>query len=104
MRAKNFLRISLVFVLSSLCGCGLPKVTIHQLDTVHNVANPFKVTKYNDDTCKLETEDLPSHPINDGELHGGFCLTKEDFSKLKTKIQTDCRAKNDERKNGNGAN
>lgn len=103
MQAKNFLKTSIVFCLTFLAGCGLPKVTLHQLDTVHSVANPFKIKNYNEETCKLETEELPSHPINDGELHGGFCLTKEDFAKIKTKLQTDCQAKKKE-KDGNGVN
>ena len=83
-----------VILLSSLLlfvACGkLPLVTLNQLDTVHGVANPFKITKYNEDSCQLEIEDQPPFPIMSNQLHGAICVTKEDYAKLKTKIKTDC--------------
>lgn len=86
-----------VILLSSLLlfvACGkLPLVTLNQLDTVHGVANPFKITKYNKDSCELEIEDQEPFPIMSQQLHGAICVTKEDYAKLKTKIKTDCENK-----------
>lgn len=71
--------------------CGkLPLVTLHQLDTVHGVANPFKIKKYDQDKCELELEAEEPIQILGPQLHGGVCLTKEDYSKLKAKVKADC--------------
>lgn len=69
----------------------MPDLTLHQLDTKHNIANPFHITKYDKDKCTIEVEEQESFPILSEKLHGAFCLTKEDFTKLKTKLQTDCK-------------
>lgn len=90
---KTFAMLALIFlssfILFSSCG-KLPLVTLHQLDTIHGVANPFKITKYDDVKCELEIEPQPPININDGALMGGVCLTKEDYSKLKAKVKADC--------------
>ncbi len=77
------------FMLFVACG-KLPLVTLNQLDTVHGVANPFKITKYNEDSCQLEIEDQQPFPIMSKQLHGAICVTKEDYAKLKSKVKTDC--------------
>jgi len=82
------------------CG-GPPEVTINQLDTVHGVANPFKITKYDDVACKIKVEEQEPFPIMSERLHGGFCLSKEDYSKVKAYIEADCRNKRDERNRTN---
>lgn len=93
MTLKKLARISCKASLLFLVGCGLPKVTLHQLDTKHNQANPFKITNYNEDTCKLEVEEQTSFPILGPELHGGFCVTAEDFTKIKTHMESECKNK-----------
>lgn len=89
----TFVMLAMIFLsISILVSCNkLPLVTLNQLDTVHGVANPFKITKYNEDTCELEIVGQPPFPILGEQLHGGVCLTKEDFSAMKAKIQADCR-------------
>ena len=93
MQVRDFLKISFVLlILLVIFSCNkMPLVTIHQLDTVHGQANPFKITKYNDETCKLEVQSQPSFPIESKQLHGAFCVTAEDFAKLKAKAQADCQ-------------
>lgn len=44
-------------VLFTACSKTPPKVTLHQLDLKNQVANPFKITKYNRETCSLDIED-----------------------------------------------
>lgn len=91
MLAKIFLALNLFLV-----GCaGTPLVTVNQLDTVHNKANPFKITKYNEQTCKLELEALPSFPILGPQLHGAYCLTDKDFAKYKAHFQAECKHRNE---------
>jgi len=82
--------ISVTLPLIFLSSCGFPKVTLHQIDTTHNQANPFKVTKYNKDTCELELEAQEPFPLLGPELHGGVCLTAADYAKLKAEIKGDC--------------
>jgi hypothetical protein len=75
----------------------IPKVTLVQLDTIHNQANPFKVTNYNKDTCKMEVEAqdffrivrYEDMKINE-KLHGGFWISAEDVAKLKAYGKTEC--------------
>lgn len=82
-----FVTLALIFLNS--CG-DLPKVTLHQIDTVHNQANPFKITKYNHDKCELELEKQDPFPLLSPKLHGGVCLTKEDYAKIKARLKGDC--------------
>ena len=82
-------------------GCGFelpPLVTINQLDTKNNLVNPFKITKYNLDTCKLETEEQTSFVLMGPEMHGAYCLTKEDFAKYKAHFQAECKTRNETKK------
>lgn len=95
---KAFLRISiglaLLLVLVVFTACNkMPLVTLHQLDTKHGVANPFRITKYNEQTCKLEVVEEESFQIMSEKLHGGFCVTAEDAAKIKAKAQADCENK-----------
>ena len=83
-----FVTLPVIFLNS----CGLPKVTLHQIDTVHNQANPFEITKYNKETCELELEEKESFQLvgPNSPLHGGVCLTATDYARLKTKVKSDC--------------
>lgn len=90
MILKNPLPIFLVSFILYSCGKKLPQVTLHQLDTIHNQANPFKITKYDEDNCKLDLDEQASFPILSDKLHGAVCLTKEDYSSLKAKVKADC--------------
>lgn len=78
-----------------LAACDLPLVTLNQLDTKNKVANPFKITKWDKKKCTIEVEEKPSFAIIGPELHGGYCLTKEDFALLKAKMQSDCKTANE---------
>lgn len=82
--------VTLLATFLSSCA-GLPKVTLHQIDTVHNQANPFKITNYNEETCELELTPEAPFPLLGPELHGGVCLTAKDYSRLKAKAKTDCQ-------------
>jgi hypothetical protein len=93
MRAKIFLVLSLLIL---GCGGGAPPlVTITQLDTKHNKANPFQITKYDLDQCKLVIEERPSFALLGPEMHGAFCLSAEDFAKYKAHFQAECRRQNE---------
>ncbi len=81
-----FVMLPLIFLNS----CGLPKVTLHQIDTVHNQANPFKITKYNKETCQLELEAQEPFPLLGPQLHGGVCITKEDYARIKVYLKSEC--------------
>lgn len=87
LRLTIFATLLLIF----LSSCGLPKVTLHQIDTVHNVANPFRITNYNKETCEIEFEKEAPFPLLGPQLHGGVCLTPEDFAKVKEYIKADCK-------------
>jgi len=90
--AKIFSAASLLSL--SSCGDMPPLVTITQLDTKNNKANPFKVTKYNTKKCVLEIEAQESHDLLDQRLHGAFCLSAEDFAKYKAHFQSECKNRN----------
>jgi hypothetical protein len=77
----------------SACGKKPPLVQIHQLvinkaDNTVSV-NSFQVKKYNKDSCKMEVETIASAPLT--SLHGGFCLSPEDFAKWKAYAQAECK-------------
>lgn len=96
MLVKNFWKVSFIFLIACQ-GDGPPDVTVNQLDTVNNIVNPFKITKYNDVACKIETQSLPSYPILGPEMHGAFCFNKADSAKIKAYIEADCLNRRDER-------
>jgi hypothetical protein len=74
-----------------LSSCGyLPKVTLHQIDTVHNQVNPFKITRYNEESCELELKAREPFSLLAPVLHGGVCLTSEDYALLQSKIKARC--------------
>lgn len=88
-------KLAKIFLVINLSGCGYPLVTLVQLDTKNNIANPFKITKYDMDKCELVVEEQPSFPIEN--LHGGFCVSAKDAAEWKAKAQSDCKAKNENR-------
>lgn len=96
MPARIFLLVSFVFLFA--CSGDIPLVTIHQLDTVNNKSNPLKITKYNMETCKLEGVSQDSIELLGPELHGAFCLTKEDFAKYKAHFQAECKNMNEQKR------
>ena len=84
----------------SLSNCAkappIPKVTLHQIDTRNDRANPFRITRYNAQTCELELQDETSFRLSSSKvLHGGVCLTKEDYAALQTAAKTACRNANE---------
>ena len=92
--------IKLVMIFLIVNGCAhvdIPLVTFTQLDTKHNQANPKRVTKYNDQTCKIETVREPSFQIilEDGSInpifHGGFFISYDDMNKLIDCGTKECR-------------
>jgi len=105
MLERNFLKISMVLlILMLLASCNnYPLVTPHQLDATNNQVNPFKITKYNQESCKLETESQPSFqiatcpngdkPIINPLLNGHFSLSPKDVSEVKAKAKSDCENK-----------
>lgn len=87
----------LIFLVS--CGVKLPLVTLTQIDATHNQANPFHITKYDDDQCKLDLESKESFELatleNDQikinpKLHGGVWVSAEDYAEIKKVVKTDC--------------
>lgn len=94
MMLKRVLPIFLASFCLYACGNKLPLVTLVQLDTIHNQANPFKITKYDDVSCKLELQGEDSYPINQSDkLMGAVCLTKEDYASLKASVKSQCEQK-----------
>lgn len=77
----------------------MPLVTLNQLDTINNQTNPFRIIKYDKVNCKIEFVEEPSFPILSQKLNGAFCLTKEDFAKYKSFVQSEC--KNNSKESGN---
>lgn len=80
---------TLLLIFLSSCA-GLPKVTLHQIDTIHSQANPFKITNYNKEICQLELQPKPPFNLIGPELHGGVCLTKEDYARIKSYLKAKC--------------
>lgn len=78
------------FILFTACSKTPPNVTLHQLDLKHQVANPFRITKYNKQTCSLDIEDLEPFPLSNMTLHGAICLSPEDYTKYKAWAKTEC--------------
>lgn len=92
MLIKIFL-ISLI-----LFGCSdYPMVTLHSLDTQGKKFYPYKITKYDKQSCELVLEEQPIIPMSDPSMNGAVCITKEDYSKLQAKAKADCR--NDQQNN-----
>lgn len=83
-----------IFLVS--CGVKLPLVTLTQIDATHNQANPFHITKYDDDQCKLDLESKESFALVDDKgvvnpkLHGGVWVSAEDYAEIKKVVKTDC--------------
>ena len=89
--------LPLIFLVS--CGVKLPLVTLTQVDATHNQANPFHITKYDDDQCKLDLESKESFELatlENGQikinqkLHGGVWVSAEDYAEIKKVVKTDC--------------
>lgn len=78
------------FLLFAACSKAPPKVMLHQLDLKNQVANPFKITKYNRETCSLDIEDQDPFPLSNMMLHGAICLTPDDYTKYKAWAKTEC--------------
>ena len=83
-----------IFLVS--CGVKLPLVTLTQIDATHNQANPFHITKYDNDQCKLDLESKESFALVDDKgvvnpkLHGGVWVSAEDYAEIKKVVKTDC--------------
>lgn len=93
---KTLKKLAGIFLTVSLLACNrMPLVTVNQLDTRNNLVNPFKIVKYDMQKCVVMTEDQPSFPILGPEMHGAYCLTKEDFAKFKKYLQTECKNQNE---------
>jgi hypothetical protein len=60
------------------------------LDLKNQVSNPFKITKYNKETCSLEIEDQDPFPLSNMALHGAICLSPDDYTKYKAWAKTEC--------------
>lgn len=74
-----------------LIGCAqYPKVTINRLDTKNQIVYPYKVNKYNDNTCELELVDEPIKSLWDPSMHGSICVSIDDYKKLQSKAKADC--------------
>lgn len=72
-----------------------PLVTLHQIDVTHNQINPWKVDKYNQDTCAMEGHLLPAIPLMisnevNPSLHAGVWISLSDYKKLLTYGKTEC--------------
>ncbi len=88
MLKKIFFLVSMGFLL----GCeGMPLLLVDGLDTKNGKANPFQISRYDLDKCQIEVQELPSINILGPELHGAFCLRKEEFAKFKAYLQTECK-------------
>lgn len=85
-------------ILTSLSSCAnkIPLVTLHQIDATNSKINPWKVDKYNDNTCKMEGHLLDAEElIVDGKvnpkLHAGVWISKEDYAELMKFAKTACK-------------
>ena len=94
MKQQSLKMLKMLVVIFSLSNVGcdnLKGLVITQLDTKNNIANPFKITKVDKKSCKLEVEDMPSHAVLGPELHGAFCLSADEFARYKAKLQAECK-------------
>lgn len=97
MLAKTFLILS---ACQSFDTNKIPKITLIQIDANNNMANPFKVVKYNEKTCKMEVSAQKPFVLSNNsqvnqKLNGGYWISAEDISKLKVFGKTECEnAKN----------
>lgn len=92
---KTYAIAATIFLSSFLLfsGCSKyepPKITLNQLDLKNQVSNPFKIKKYNRDTCELEFEAQDPQPLSNMSLHGGVCLTADDYTRLKASVKAEC--------------
>lgn len=93
---KKLLPIFLASLFLFACGVNLPLVTLTQIDATHNQANPFHITKYDDQNCKLDLESKDSFALVDEKgvvnprLHGGVWVSAEDYAEIKKVVKTDC--------------
>ncbi len=95
---KTILKMLAVSFLMTSCNVNkLPPITLVQIDAVNNQANEFHIKKYNNKTCKIETEDGETFQVVDFEqakindkLHGGFWISADDLAKLKVYGKTEC--------------
>lgn len=75
----------------------IPKVTLVQLSTATNQANPEKIKKYDDKNCKLVTETQASFPILLPDntlnpiLNAGVWVSYQDFVSLYRFCSEECR-------------
>lgn len=79
----------------SSCVNKIPLVTLNQIDTVNEKINPWKVDKYNDQTCKMEghlldAEELLINGKVNPKLHAGVWISKEDYAALLKFSKTEC--------------
>lgn len=92
-----FVVLALTFLIVSSCASKLPpKVSLTQIDTVHNQANEFHIDNYNFEQCKLETSLVKSFQLSDSSsvnpaLNGGFWISYQDFLQLKGYGVTRCK-------------
>lgn len=85
----------LTILISTSCVSKPPLVTINQIDTFNSKINPWRVTKYNDSTCKMEGRLLPAENLISGgkvnsKLHGGVWISFDDYKKLVAYGKTEC--------------
>ena len=97
MRVLTMLMMPLTILLTNCAG--IPKVTMYQLDLVNNQVNARRITKYNEQTCKLEVVPEPSFPLfPPGDMHGAICFTPKDAARIKAKAESDCINARDNKK------
>jgi len=90
--------VATVLTATSFLGCAdLPKVTLNQLDTKHGVVNPFRIVRYDENKCVAVLEDEDPFPISNGKLHGGYCLSWDDYKLVRNYLITQCKNAKDER-------
>lgn len=95
MRVMILCVLSILFLTAGSCETPPPPVNYAALDTVHNIANARKITKYDTEKCVIEIEKLPSHPILGPELNGAICFYIDDAAKLKAHFESECKKRNE---------
>lgn len=90
-----------LMILTNLsCANKPPLVTLNQMDVRNNRINPWKVDKYNEETCAMEGHKLSPLPlVVDGkanpDLQKGVYVSWDDYTKLVQYGKTECEnAKN----------
>lgn len=80
-------------------GCAnAPKVTLYQINTEKNIAKPYKIIEYDTKKCDAVADVAPVIPVLSPILNGGVCLTMEDYNRVKSHLQSECRKENENRK------